>query len=140
MSFVADLRVTLSARIADAETELERSRAALAAYDGAEPSKPARSRVLRPRTARKVTAADVLAAIPAEGTSRARICEVTGASEPAVLALLKQLEAAGQVRREGERRATRWLLITDEDRVAARAAELAAAQPARKPRRRGSRV
>lgn len=42
-----------------------------------------------------------------------------------VLALLRQMEAQGQVRRTGERRGTRWHLVTDEERAAARAAELA---------------
>jgi hypothetical protein len=41
-----------------------------------------------------------------------------------VLALLKEQESAGQVRRSGTRAATRWHVITDEDRIAIRAAEL----------------
>ena len=42
-----------------------------------------------------------------------------------VLGLLRELEKADQIRRSAERRGTRWHLITDEDRIAARAAELA---------------
>ena len=42
-----------------------------------------------------------------------------------VLTLLRELEETGQVRRTGERRGTRWHLITDEERIAERAAELA---------------
>src|ERR1700745_458986 len=42
-----------------------------------------------------------------------------------IVALLRELEKADQIRRTGERRATRWHLITDEDRIAARAAEIA---------------
>jgi hypothetical protein len=41
-----------------------------------------------------------------------------------VLALLKEQETAGQVRRSGTRAATRRYAITDEDRIATRAAEL----------------
>jgi hypothetical protein len=41
-----------------------------------------------------------------------------------VLALLRALEASGKVRRTGSRRSTLWLLITDEDRIAQRTAEL----------------
>jgi hypothetical protein len=41
-----------------------------------------------------------------------------------VLTLLKEQESAGVVRRTGTRAATRWHVITDEDRIAARAAEL----------------
>jgi len=37
---------------------------------------------------------------------------------------LHDLEAAGQVRRSGARRSTVWQLITDEERIAQRAAEL----------------
>jgi hypothetical protein len=41
-----------------------------------------------------------------------------------VLTLLKEQEHARQVRRTGTRAATRWHVITDEDRIAARTAEL----------------
>ena len=41
-----------------------------------------------------------------------------------VRAQLRDLEAAGRVRRTGDRRSTRWLLIVDEDRIAERVAEL----------------
>lgn len=43
-----------------------------------------------------------------------------------VLVLLRELEAAGRIRRTGQRRATRWHAITDEDRIRERAAELEA--------------
>ena len=42
-----------------------------------------------------------------------------------MLALLKEQEDAGQVRRTGTRAATRWHAVTDEDRIAARATEIA---------------
>jgi len=41
-----------------------------------------------------------------------------------VLPRLRELGASGKVRRTGSRRSTPWLLITDEDRIALRAAEL----------------
>lgn len=41
-----------------------------------------------------------------------------------VLAVLRDLEAARRVRRTGQRRATRWHTITDEDRIRKRTAEL----------------
>lgn len=41
-----------------------------------------------------------------------------------VRALLRELESSGQVRRTGAGRAVRWRLVTDEERVAERAAEL----------------
>jgi hypothetical protein len=43
-----------------------------------------------------------------------------------VLTALRELEAAGRVRRSGQRRSTRWYAITDEERIQKRAAELAA--------------
>lgn len=43
-----------------------------------------------------------------------------------VLALLRELEAAGRICRTGERRGTRWYAITDEERSQERAPELAA--------------
>jgi hypothetical protein len=43
-----------------------------------------------------------------------------------ILTVLRELEAAGRVRRSGQRRSTRWHVITDEERIQKRAAELAA--------------
>jgi DNA-binding IclR family transcriptional regulator len=61
----------------------------------------------------------------ADGMSTSAIAEQGGAESSQVLTLLRDLEKAGEVRRTGERRGTRWHLITDEDRIAERAAELA---------------
>ncbi len=58
------------------------------------------------------------------GLSAGAIAERAGVGYSRVLALLRELEASGKVRRTGSRRSTVWLLITDEDRVAQRAAEL----------------
>jgi len=46
-------------------------------------------------------------------------------SRDRVLTALRELEAAGRVRRSGQRRSTRWHAITDEERIQKRAAELA---------------
>lgn len=67
------------------------------------------------------------------------IAERMGAGYGATLSLLRDLESSGRVRREGSRQSTVWLLITDEERVATRAAELAqlaTAPPADRPRAR----
>jgi hypothetical protein len=58
------------------------------------------------------------------GLSAGAIAQRAGVAYSRVLALLRELEASGKVRRTGTRRSTRWLLITDEDRIAKRAAEL----------------
>jgi hypothetical protein len=60
----------------------------------------------------------------AEGMTTSELAKATNGDQSQVLALLKEQEADGQVRRSGERRATRWHVITDQDRIAARAAEL----------------
>ncbi|MGA2011738.1 MAG: FaeA/PapI family transcriptional regulator [Solirubrobacteraceae bacterium] len=64
--------------------------------------------------------ADQLQPLLAEsGSGRsARIAERAGASYSRVLALLRELESAGMVRRTGSRRSTLWLVITDEERTA----------------------
>jgi hypothetical protein len=41
-----------------------------------------------------------------------------------VLPLLRELETAERIRRTGQRRSTRWYIITDDDRVAGTVAEL----------------
>jgi hypothetical protein len=58
------------------------------------------------------------------GLSANAIAKQAGAGYARTLKLLHELEAAGQVRRSGARRSTVWQLITDEERIAERAAEL----------------
>jgi hypothetical protein len=58
------------------------------------------------------------------GLSANVIAEEAGAGYTAILKLLHELEAAGEVRRSGSRRSTAWRMITDEERIAERAAEL----------------
>ena len=60
------------------------------------------------------------------GISTSAVAEKTGANRDQVLRLLRELETAGRVRRTGQRRATRWHTITDEDRIRERAAEFEA--------------
>jgi FaeA-like protein len=59
------------------------------------------------------------------GLSASAIAEQVGARDAQVRQLLQELSAGGRVRRTGIGRGTRWLLVTDDDRVAQRAAELA---------------
>lgn len=60
----------------------------------------------------------------ADGLSVAAIVKDAGARDSQVRTLLRELEGAGQVRRTGVGRGTRWRLVTDEDPIAERAAEL----------------
>jgi hypothetical protein len=59
------------------------------------------------------------------GLTTAALAKETNADPGQMLPLLRELEAAGRVRRTGQRRGLRWHAVTDEDRIAARAAELA---------------
>ena len=60
------------------------------------------------------------------GLNTSELAERAGGDRDQVLAALRELEAAGRIRRAGQRRATRWHTITDEERIEQRAAELAA--------------
>lgn len=59
------------------------------------------------------------------GLTTSALAERTNGDRDQVLILLRELEAAGKIRRSGQRRGTRWHAITDEDRIRERAAELA---------------
>jgi hypothetical protein len=59
-----------------------------------------------------------------EGSSANAIAKQASSGYSRTLKLLHELEGAGRVRRSGARRSTLWQLITDEERIAARAAEL----------------
>jgi hypothetical protein len=90
--------------------------------------KPANAtKVLRPETAERMLA-------ESDGLTTAALATKAGAGRDQVLAVLRYLEKANRVRRTGQRRGTRWHAITDEDRIAGRAAELAS----RSKRRRTS--
>jgi hypothetical protein len=60
------------------------------------------------------------------GLTTSALAEQANGDRDQVLILLRELEAAGRIRRTGQRRSTRWHAITDEDRIRERAAELAA--------------
>jgi hypothetical protein len=120
----------LKLRLEEAEDEVRRLRAAIAALDpenahpaatrrptagNAEPLKPrtelASTRGLGRRRRRTVTATQLLKLIPTEGIARAELDALSGAPGSAVLAALKQLEADGLARRESQRGATRWFPV-----------------------------
>jgi hypothetical protein len=90
--------------------------------------KPAqRKRRAKPARATEVVPAGKLELLLSEtnGVSTAVLAEHANGDRDQVLTLLREMEAAGRVRRTGERRGTRWHVITDEDRIQERAAELA---------------
>jgi len=61
-----------------------------------------------------------------EGLTATALAKEAGGNVNQVRVLLRELSDSGQVRRTGERRGTRWHLVTDEDKIAARAAEIEA--------------
>lgn len=117
---------------------LDRARAALASSEvpsteranGASPRRhrARKRRSQRPRRALGVVPAGKLEVLLGEtpGLTTGALADRANGEHGQVLTLLRELEAAGRIRRTGERRATRWFFITDEDRIQARAAELAA--------------
>jgi hypothetical protein len=137
-----EIIISIDRRIAEARSEIASLEAALAAIGkqsgttpNAAPSSPARvngaARSSRGRRRSRRRPADVVPAgklqallIGGGGMSTGDLVDQTGGDRQQVLTLLRELEAAGQVRRTGERRGTRWHAITDEDRIAARVAEL----------------
>jgi hypothetical protein len=60
-----------------------------------------------------------------DGLSLVALARRVGVSEAKVSDRLRSLERTGEVRRSGPRRTSLWRLVTDEERIAERAAELA---------------
>lgn len=58
------------------------------------------------------------------GLATSELAQRANGDRDQVLVLLRELEAAGRIRRTGARRGTRWHMIADEDRIQPRAAEL----------------
>jgi hypothetical protein len=127
-----DIITSIDQRLTEAKaeiTQLEGARRAL--LDGAAPKVDTTPRPTRRRTVRRaqeIVPAGMLTALleGSAGMSTSELARATNGRSDQILSLLRELEKADEVRRTGERRGTRWHVITDEDRVAARAAEIAA--------------
>ena len=94
----------------------------------AESDRPAERRSTARGRRREAVSADQVAAMLAEsgeGLSAIAIAKQAAAPYNRVVDVLRELQAAGRVHQEGTRRTSRWVAITDEERVQARAAELA---------------
>ena len=164
MSDIPQLVAVIDSRLADIAAEtvaLEAARAELAAPPAIrrrepEPVKTAqdvgstlapkrstrqrRATVTRSRRGGRAVGAETLERLLAEnstGLSAKAIAQQVGAGYDRTLKLLRELEAAGQVRRSGSRRSTVWRLITEEEQIAERAAELER-QMSAPSRRRGT--
>jgi len=144
-----DIVTSIDRRLTEARAEiaqLEGARQALINGDAAAVTRSPR-RAARRTTPRKGSPGRrQLAVVPAgkltalldgsAGMSTSELARATDGRSNQILGVLRELEKTDQVRRTGERRGTRWHLITDEDRIAARAAELAA-QSKRRSRKAG---
>jgi hypothetical protein len=144
MKTTQDIVDSIETRLRDLNQEIETLTAARAALgDDARASTPvaasavaapaarARRARRRPGRARGAAAVEVVPAGRLEsllsengGLTTSVLTERTNGNRDQVLTLLRELEAAGRVRRTGQRRSTRWHAITDEDRIRERAAEL----------------
>jgi hypothetical protein len=58
------------------------------------------------------------------GLSGSALAELVGVPPATIRAQLRELERSGEVRSAGERRGRRWTLVTDDDRIAQRVAEV----------------
>ena len=140
----ADIVASIDQRLIQTKAEiaqLEGARRAL--IDGAAPAATPKPRPAPRTSKRRPAARPRYEIVPAgkltalldgsEGMSTPELAKATNGKPDQILALLRELEKTDQIRRTGQRRATRWHLITDEDRIAARAAEIAA-QRKRRPK------
>jgi CRP-like cAMP-binding protein len=139
MSATQEITESIRTRLNAIEHEIASLNAALARLDaqaagsaprgdghGASAATPARRSRAGRRRGTPELAADALAQLvnAGHGVSAADLAKQLNTDRSQVLARLKELEAQGTVRRTGERRATRWHAVSDEDRIRERAAEL----------------
>jgi hypothetical protein len=118
---------SIDTRLAELSDQIKTLETARTALDRGE---TAARRAPRPRAKRRVSAvpADQVESLLSGngGLSTSELADRANGDRDQVLGLLRELEAAGRVRRTGQRRGTRWHRITDEDRIRVRAAELEA--------------
>lgn len=145
---ITDIVVRIDQRLADLNAELthlNHARAALINKSVPAPSplapaaptkRPRARRTPAPRSYDVLPAGKLVALLAdSDGLSTRQLSERANADPRQVLPLLKEQEHAGEVRRTGTRAATRWRAITDEDRIAARVAQLEASSRRSRARR-----
>ena len=132
-----DIVTSIDQRLTEAKAEIAQLEGARTALINSEaPAATPKPRRVARKAAKRKTARRNGEVVPAgkltalldgsAGMSTSELAKATSGRPDQILALLRELEKTDQIRRTGERRGTRWHLITDEDRVAARAAEIAA--------------
>ena len=127
---IADIVTNIDRRLAELEAELDQlSGARMALIDSAQPAAARtprrRTHASARRSAEAAPAGKLIVVLSrSQGMSTRELAQRINGDPAQVLTLLKEQEHAGQVRRTGTRAATRWHVIADEDRIAARTAEL----------------
>lgn len=134
-----DIATHIRNQIAELDAERQALANALAALDDRAPAraevKPAVRRRTRPSNPTETsTAAGKVVPLgkilqlltDTDGQTTSTLAKSTGGDQSRILELLKAAEADDKVKRSGQRRATRWHLITEESKVADRVAELEA--------------
>jgi predicted Rossmann fold nucleotide-binding protein DprA/Smf involved in DNA uptake len=126
MSATEDLRQSLQTRLVELEREASLVRNALQALDGSAPTSSITSASTtpapKPRTTRTRRQTQPTEVVPAgklekllaqtDGISTANLAKQADADPDQVLALLRELEKDGKVRRTGQRRGTRWHAVS----------------------------
>ena len=116
-----DVLTSMKQRLADAEADAERLRAAISIFEAngtpsADSVVPASRYAERARPAPRddvVPLGRLLRTVTENpGTTTTTLTKLTGGHQASILQLLKEAEADGTVRREGERRATSWFAVS----------------------------
>lgn len=148
-----DIATHIRNQIAELDAERETLTNALAALENgaggrADPKPAARPRA---RTRDSVKAAAPAAAVVplgkilqlltrTDGQTTSALAKTTGGDQSRILEMLKQAEADDKVTRTGQRRATRWHIVTDRPKAAGRVAESSGSpDPAAVEKRRAAR-
>ena len=148
-TFTEDLVASIDTRLVALDQELQRLHQAREALNdsakhehvaGPAPKREARRPARTPKAAlvkpEVVPAGKLLTLLAGSpGLATSAIAKATNGASSQILELLKELEQQNTVRRTGERRATRWFVMTEEDLVAQRAAEIIERTKKPKPRR-----
>lgn len=118
---------SIDTRLAELSDQIKTLETARTALDRGESAARGTSRRRAKRRSTVVPADQVESLLSGNGgLSTSELADRANGNRDQVLGLLRELEAAGRVRRTGQRRGTRWHQITDEDRIRVRAAELEA--------------
>jgi hypothetical protein len=127
MRTTQEIVASIDTRLAELSDQIKTLETARTALSRGEKAARSTSRPRAKRRPRAVPADQVESLLSGNGgLSTSELADRANGNRDQVLGLLRELEAAGRVRRTGQRRGTRWHQITDEDRIRVRAAELEA--------------